>query len=105
MQAVSILPAGHTRLTGSGQVARGPLLLSCIVANASAAGGTVTVYNAEDAGGAVVLTLVCAAQVPAVVPFPIGVLLDRGCYATLDGNVSSVTFTYLQVGSMDDVKP
>jgi hypothetical protein len=90
--------SGSLRLTTSGLVASGPLLVTGIYVNATVSGSLVTLYNSLDPISSSQLMQVKTDGVGTkVVPFNSPIYCERGLYLEVGTGVTEVLTTWLPI--------
>jgi hypothetical protein len=91
--------SGWHRLTASGRVISGPILLTGIYVNATVSGSLITLYNALDAiPGSQLLQVKAAVVGTKEVIFPNPIFCERGLYLSVGSGVTEVFLTVLPIG-------
>lgn len=89
------LPIGTAQRTTNGAVltsGKKVRLYEVILRSTSGGGGVVTIYNNTSASGTAYDVVNGTTSLTVRVPYVGGMLLENGCYITVDGNVEFVTF-------------
>lgn len=83
---------GWTRITSSGRVASGPLMVTAVIVNASVSGSVVTLYNSLDESETDIITEIkVSGSFSEILTLDWPVFCERGLYVKVGSNVDSVT--------------